>query len=200
MMQRFFAILLSALFLSAAAASAAEEDEAEETASAVFAGGCFWCVEADFEKLDGVREAISGYTGGALADPTYENHEGHVEAVKVIYDPETISYRRLVDYLLRHIDPLDAGGQFCDRGPSYTTAIFVADDAERAEAEAAIAEAQNRLGESVVTPIRERKMFWEAEDYHQDYYRKNPVRYRFYRATCGRDRRIRRVWDENQAG
>jgi peptide-methionine (S)-S-oxide reductase len=172
-----------------AGASASAED-----AKAVFAGGCFWCVESDFEKLEGVKEAVSGYAGGELENPTYENHEGHIESAEITYDPAVVSYRELVDYLLRHVDPTDAGGQFCDRGHSYTTAIFVANAEERADAEAAIADAEKALGKDVVTPVIEGARFWVAEDYHQDYYKKNPLKYRFYRTTCGRDARVKTVW------
>lgn len=191
-----FALFAAALFaLLIPARLAAAEPGGDAEATAVFAGGCFWCVESDFEKLDGVKAAVSGYSGGDLANPTYENHDGHLEAVEVTYDPTVVSYRQLTDYLLRHIDPLDAGGQFCDRGPSYTTAIFHADDDERADAEAAIAETEKILGEKIATPIRARRTFWIAEDYHQDYDKKNPVRYRLYRTTCGRDARVKTVWD-----
>lgn len=169
---------------------------ARQEATAVFAGGCFWCVESDFEKLDGVVEAVSGYSGGDLQNPTYENHAGHLEAVKVTYDPAIVSYRQLVDYLLRHIDPLDDGGQFCDRGHSYTSAIFVADEDERSAAEAAVTEAEKILGEKIVTPILARSEFWLAEGYHQDYYKTNSLKYRYYRAACGRDRRVKKVWGE----
>lgn len=162
--------------------------------NAVFAGGCFWCVESDFDKLPGVKTTISGYAGGARANPTYENHEGHVEAVEVTYDPKTVSYRQLADYFLRHIDPLDDGGQFCDRGSSYKTAIFAADAAEKAEAQAAVAAGEKVLKEKIVTPVRDRAPFWIAEDYHQDYYKKNPNRYRYYRSACGRDARVKEVW------
>lgn len=172
--------------------------------TAVFAGGCFWCMEADFEKLPGVSAAVSGFTGGTLPNPTYHgNHEGHVEAVQVTYDPRKVSYRQLLDYYWRHIDPFDGGGQFCDRGPSYRTAIFVATAAERASAE----ESKSRLaarfpGRTVVTPILPASTFYPVkgdEEYHQDYYRKNPVRYQYYRWNCGRDQRVREIWGE-QAG
>ncbi len=163
-------------------------------ATAVFAGGCFWCVESDFDKLEGVSDAVSGYSGGLLENPVYENHEGHLEAVQVTYDPAVVSYRQLADYHLRHIDPLDAGGQFCDRGHAYTTAIFAATADERAAAEAAIAEAEKVLGQKIVTPVLDRGDFWLAEDYHQDYYTKNPVRYKFYRTSCGRNARVKKVW------
>ena len=161
---------------------------------AVFAGGCFWCVEADFEKLDGVGDVVSGYSGGALLDPTYRNHEGHLEVAKIPFDPDVVSYEELVDYFLRHIDPFDDGGQFCDRGYAYTTAIFYKDIEQKVAAEAAKATAEAELGEPIVTPVRALEKFWIAEDYHQDYYKKNPVRYKFYRTSCGRDRRVAKVW------
>lgn len=195
-----FSTVLAGAALVAAACSAAEEktagaDVASATfEAAIFAGGCFWCVEADFEKLDGVGDVVSGYTGGALQNPTYRNHDGHVEAARIPYDPAVVSYRELADYFFRHVDPLDAGGQFCDRGHSYTTAIFYTDENQKADAEAAKADAERFLGEEVVTPILPLDRFWLAESYHQDYYKKNPVRYNFYRAGCGRDRRIKQVW------
>ncbi|MEM7078621.1 MAG: peptide-methionine (S)-S-oxide reductase MsrA [Pseudomonadota bacterium] len=162
----------------------------------VLAGGCFWCVESDFEKLASVGDVISGYAGGSSQSPTYRNHADHLEVVKVPYDANEVSYRELVDYFLRHIDPLDAGGQFCDRGYSYTTAIFYASDAEKAEAEAAIDAAEQALGTEIVTPLVPLTDFWRAEEYHQDYYKKNPVRYRYYRNGCGRDARVAAVWHE----
>ncbi|MGE0408835.1 MAG: peptide-methionine (S)-S-oxide reductase MsrA [Amphiplicatus sp.] len=188
-MRRIFFVLAAIVaFLSAARA---------EEATAVFAGGCFWCVESDFEKLEGVGEVVSGYSGGEKKNPTYHDHEGHLEAARIAYDPSVVSYRALVDYFLRHIDPLDAGGQFCDRGHSYTTAIFVANEDERAAAEAAIAEAEGVLGKKIVTPILPRGPFWAAEDYHQDYYKKNPRKYAYYRSACGRDARVRKLWGEH---
>lgn len=162
-------------------------------AEAIFAGGCFWCVESDFEHLDGVIEAVSGYSGGALQNPTYRNHEGHTEAVLVTYDPSRISYAQLLHHFWRHHDPLDAGGQFCDRGPSYAPAIFVT-PAQRAEAEASLAETQRALGRPIATPVREASRFWTAEEYHQDYYEKNDLQYRYYRWRCGRDERVEEVW------
>ena len=173
----------------------AQAPAAPARAEAVFAGGCFWCVESDFEHLDGVIEAVSGYTGGARANPTYQNHEGHVEAVRVIYDPRRVSYAALLDYFWRHIDPTDSGGQFCDRGPAYQTAIFVT-PAQRAAAEdsrAALARS-GAVRAPIVTPIRPAGRFWEAEAYHQNYARRNALAYRFYRNGCGRDARIREVW------
>lgn len=188
------AVLASVMVIAGLSAGSAQPTDGGQTATAVFAGGCFWCVESDFEKLNGVKAAVSGYSGGDLENPTYETHEGHLEAVEVTYDPAVVSYGQLVDYLLRHIDPIDAGGQFCDRGSSYTSAIFVADDEERAAAEAAVAEAEKSLGEKIATPIRARGTFWIAEDYHQDYYKKNSLKYHFYRTACGRDARVKKLW------
>lgn len=169
------------------------------TAEAVFAGGCFWCVEHDFEEVPGVIEAVSGYTGGTLDNPTYEDvvteTTGHYEAVRVIYDPSVVTYDQLLDHFWRHVDPTDAGGQFCDRGPSYRTGIFVTPE-QQAEAEASRAalEASGVLPDPVVTEILPLGAFWEAEEYHQDYSDKNPVRYQFYRRGCGRDARVAEVW------
>jgi peptide-methionine (S)-S-oxide reductase len=168
---------------------------AQTRAEAVFAGGCFWCVESDFEHLEGVLEAESGYTGGDLQNPTYRNHEGHLEAVRVVYDPRRVSYAELLHHFWRHHDPLDAGGQFCDRGASYRSAIFVTPE-QRAEAEASLADSRSVLGRHIATPIRPLGRFWRAEEYHQDYYRKNPVQYRFYRWRCGRDQRVQEVWGD----
>ena len=177
-----------------AAAEPTPANAPDGLATAVFAGGCFWCVESDFEKLSGVRDVVSGYSGGLKRNPTYEDHEGHLEAVQVTYDPQIVSYRTLADYLLRHIDPLDDGGQFCDRGHAYTSAIFAANAEEWADAAAAVAEAEEALGRKVVTPVLDRGDFWIAEGYHQDYYKKNKLRYSYYRAACGRDARVRKVW------
>ncbi len=192
---RWFSGLVLALVLTACGAAPSAAQSNANRAEAVFAGGCFWCVESDFEHLDGVIEAISGYTGGELQSPTYRNHEGHIEAVRVIYDPSRITYAQLLHHFWRHHDPLDGGGQFCDRGPSYAPAIFVT-EAQRAAAEASLAATERTLGREVATPIRPLGRFWQAEDYHQDYYEKNPVQYRFYRWRCGRDARIRVVWND----
>ncbi|MEM6414274.1 MAG: peptide-methionine (S)-S-oxide reductase MsrA [Pseudomonadota bacterium] len=203
-----FWILLSSESPLAAETSAkapSNQDDAqmaERYASAIFAGGCFWCIEADFEKLDAVISAVSGYSGGFTENPSYRDvtngGTGHLEVVKVYYDPNKVSYRQLVDFFLRHVDPLDDGGQFCDRGPSYKTAIFAQTADERAAALAAVDEAQNVLGQKVVTPVRDRVKFWRAEAYHQDYYKKNALKYKLYRRGCGRDRRVRKLWG-NQA-
>ncbi|MEL6364971.1 MAG: peptide-methionine (S)-S-oxide reductase MsrA [Pseudomonadota bacterium] len=187
-----FVSIFAAVCLVFAGSAAAEERRA------VFAGGCFWCVEADFDKLDGVLATVSGFAGGSVEDPSYRQvvagGTGHLEVVEVRYNADVVSFRELADYHLRHIDPTDAGGQFCDRGESYTTALFYETDAERTEAEAALREAEDALGEPLATPVRRLDAFYPAEEYHQDYYLKKPNAYRFYRASCGRDRRVKRVW------
>lgn len=194
MMKELFAAAVFAM--SFFAASEAASPAAEKTA--IFAGGCFWCVESDFDKLPGVVATISGYTGGHLKDPTYRDvtseTSGHLEAVEIRYDPAKVSYATLADYFFRHIDPTDSGGQFCDRGESYTTAIFVASPAERAAAESARKKAAAALKAPIATAIRERTVFYPAEDYHQDYYKKNPARYQYYRSACGRDARVKKLW------
>ncbi|MEM7099078.1 MAG: peptide-methionine (S)-S-oxide reductase MsrA [Pseudomonadota bacterium] len=174
--------------------SAPTKVPATTNASLVVAGGCFWCVESDFEKLPGVGDVISGYAGGASQSPTYQSHADHLEVVQIPYDKNQSTYRQLVDYLLRHIDPLDAGGQFCDRGHSYTTAVFYSTPAEKLAAEEAVAQAQELLGAPVATKVIALDKFWRAEEYHQDYYKKNPIRYKYYRNGCGRDQRVAQVW------
>lgn len=193
----FAALALCSTLLFAKPDKADAMPAGEDAAFLVVAGGCFWCVESDFEKLDGVGDVLSGYSGGTKQNPTYRDHEGHLEVAKIPYDPSVISYRELVDYFFRHIDPLDDGGQFCDRGHAYTTAVFYQNAAEFEAANTAKAAAEAELGQPVVTPIRELDRFWIAEDYHQDYYKKNPVRYKFYRTSCGRDRRVRAVWGDS---
>lgn len=186
------------------------QSAAAETQTAIFAGGCFWCVESDFEKVQGVDEVVSGYTGGTTANPTYDSIKGsgHYEAVSIAYDPDVVSYDQLLHAFFRSVDPTDAGGQFCDRGESYRTAVFVSNSAERAAAETAKARAQRDLGRQIVTPILDAATFYEAEDYHQDYYKgQNRVitrrgvkvqseAYEFYRSACGRDARVRELWGD----
>lgn len=170
---------------------------------AIFAGGCFWCVEKDFEQIDGVIGAQSGFTGGHLKNPTYQQvskeDTGHYEAVRVQYDPNKVSYRQLVDFFWRTVDVTDAQGQFCDRGDSYRTAIFVT-EAQKLQAEKSKQAAQTVLGQSIVTPLLPMQVFYLAEDYHQDYYKKNPLRYRYYRGSCGRDRKVRKLWKKAAGG
>ncbi|MDZ7804823.1 peptide-methionine (S)-S-oxide reductase MsrA [Thiohalophilus sp.] len=185
--------ILVFLFITVFPFSSALADEA------VFAGGCFWCMEADFEKLDGVSEVISGFTGGEIKNPTYRgNHEGHYEAVRVIYDPEVVSYQDLLDHYWVNIDPFDDQGQFCDKGHSYLSAIFVANDRQRRLAEASRQKVVEQFPDKkVVTPILEAGTFWPikgSESHHQDYYKKSPLRYKFYRLTCGRDSRLEDIW------
>jgi peptide-methionine (S)-S-oxide reductase len=174
--------------------------------TAIVAGGCFWCVESDFEAVKGVSEVVSGYTGGALQNPTYRNHEGHFEAVQITFDPAVISYDEVIAKFLRSVDVLDAGGQFCDRGDAYRTAIFVQGPEQGKAAKAAVAEAEAALGQKIVTPVLEAGTFWIAEDYHQDYYKGSDIvltragpksqanAYKFYRKACGRDARVRELW------
>jgi peptide-methionine (S)-S-oxide reductase len=195
----------AALSLSAASAFAApaKPGAPAKLETAIVAGGCFWCTEADMEKVPGVTEAVSGYTGGRTQRPTYEQvsagGSGHYEAVKVTYDPGRITYDQLLRKFWPTIDPTDASGQFCDKGESYRSAVFVRNDAQRRAALATRAEAQRRLGQPVVTPIVAEARFWPAEGYHQDYAKKNPIQYRFYRGGCGRDRRLKALWGEASA-
>ena len=174
------------------------------THEAVFAGGCFWCTEADFEKIDGVLEAVSGYTGGEEVDPTYEQvssgRTGHVEAIKIVYDPRKVSYQDLLYVYWRTINPTDDGGQFVDRGPQYRSAIFYANEEQRRLAEASKKElaASGVFEKPIVTEIRPLEAFYPAEDYHQDYYDNNPIRYKWYRSGSGRDRYLEDTWDTKE--
>ena len=167
----------------------------------VLAGGCFWCMESDFEKLEGVIDVVSGFTGGTVENPTYSgNHKGHYEAVEITYDPEKISYKDLLDHFWVNIDPFDARGQFCDKGPSYLSAIFVANEKEKKLAR----QSRKRVVEQfpdkkVITPILNASTFYPIkgeESYHQDYYKKSPIRYNFYRWNCGRDQRLKDIWGD----
>ena len=194
----------AALFLSQplmeSPAPAAPAAKPGARASAVFAGGCFWCTEADFDKVPGVVSTTSGYSGGRVANPTYEQVSaggtGHIEVVRVVYDPGRVSYSRLLARFFLTIDPVDGGGQFCDRGSQYRSAIFVSNARERAAAEAAKAQAvrEIKVPGSIATSILPAAPFYAAEDYHQDYYKKNPARYNYYRFRCGRDARLAKVW------
>ena len=175
--------------------------QAQDLETAIFAGGCFWCVEADFDKVPGVLETVSGYTGGGVEDPTYEEVSaggtGHREAVQISYDPDKVSYEELLTVFWHSVDPTDAGGQFCDRGESYTTAVFVDDAEQRRLAEASKQAAEDELGQEIVTPIEDTAPFYRAEEYHQNYYKKNSLTYSFYRWRCGRDARIEELWGES---
>jgi peptide-methionine (S)-S-oxide reductase len=162
--------------------------------TAVFAGGCFWSAEHDIEHTPGVAKVVVGYAGGSRRNPSYENHGGYLESIQVTYDPAKISYPQLVNAFFHHVDPTDADGQICDRGPSYRTAVFAATPEERAQAEAVKAQVAQTLGQPVATQIAPAATFWPAEAYHQDYARKNPVSYAAYRVGCGRDARLKAVW------
>jgi peptide-methionine (S)-S-oxide reductase len=189
---------------SATACTAGEPQHANaqtrglKPAVAVVATGCFWCTESDFDKIPGVVATTSGYTGGRTVNPTYEQVSaggtGHIEALRILYDPAKVTYATLVKHALRTSDPTDGGGQFCDRGSQYRPAIFVGGPTERKIAEVAKAQASRTLAKPVATDILPRGRFTSAEDYHQDYYKKNPIRYRYYRASCGRDARVKAVW------
>jgi peptide-methionine (S)-S-oxide reductase len=169
---------------------------------AIFAGGCFWCMEPPFDALDGVVSTTSGYAGGKVANPTYEQVSaggtGHAEAVEVVYDPGKVSYEKLLDVFWHNVDPTTPDRQFCDSGSQYRTAIFVVDERQRALAEKSKRDlaASGVLRDPIVTEIVAADTFYPAEEYHQDYYRKNPIRYRFYRSGCGRDRRLRELWGD----
>ena len=192
--------IIAASMLAAAASHTAVAASDDDLAVATFAGGCFWCVESDFDKVPGVVETISGYTGGTVANPDYKQvtagGTGHREAVQIRYDPKQVSYERLLHIFWRSVDPTDGGGQFCDRGESYQSAIFAGNEEQRrlAEASREMLEQSMVLDAPVITPIESAGEFFPAEDYHQDYYTKNPVRYRFYRFSCGRDSRVQQVW------
>ena len=186
------------LVLSLAIAAAANGAPANR-ATAVFAGGCFWCEETAFEGVPGVVAAISGYTGGQVPNPTYEQVSsgvtGHAESVQVIYDPSKITYERLLDIFWHNVDPFDPYGQFCDKGEQYKGAIYYHDEAQRAAAVASRDAVQRRFPKQrVVTDILAAGRFWPAEDYHQDYHTKNPIRYKYYRHGCGRDARLEEIW------
>ncbi|MFP4427496.1 MAG: peptide-methionine (S)-S-oxide reductase MsrA, partial [Spirochaetaceae bacterium] len=179
---------------------------AEESAKATFAGGCFWCMEEAFDKVDGVSETISGYAGGDVADPTYEQvtsgNTGHYEVLQVTYDPDVVSYEELLYHFWRNVDPVDGGGQFCDRGSQYLSAIFYHDRRQERLARNSLRELESsdRFSRPIATDIIELDEFYPAEGYHQNYYERNPLRYNFYKSACGREARLRSVWGEEAGG
>jgi peptide-methionine (S)-S-oxide reductase len=193
---------LVAMLLISTVIGAAPASVPPGQAVAIFAGGCFWCMEPPFDDLPGVSATISGYTGGRKVNPTYEEvssgSTGHAEAVQVVYDPKKVSYEKLLEVFWVNIDPTVKDRQFCDSGSQYRTGIFYADEAQRKAAEASKAAIQKSkpFKEAVVTPIEMAGAFYPAEDYHQDYYKKNPVRYKFYRNGCGRDARLKQLWGD----
>jgi peptide methionine sulfoxide reductase msrA/msrB len=196
---RAASLLFVALGLMSAPRAVRAADEAV-VRTATFAGGCFWCMQPPFEKLPGVIGTTVGYTGGRVEHPTYEQVSaggtGHVESVQITYDPTRITYAQLLDVFWHNVDPLTAGGQFCDMGPEYRSIVFVHDDAQRSAAETSKRALAERFGKPVVTEIVAASTFWPAEEYHQGYHEKNPVRYRYYRWNCGRDQRLREVWGD----
>jgi len=169
---------------------------------AVFAGGCFWCVESEFDDVAGVQSAVSGYTGGSEQNPTYgkvsSKLTGHAEAVRVVYDPNVVTYAELLDLFWRNIDPFQANGQFCDLGKPYRSGVFFQDETQKALAESTRDEVAARFGKDVVTEVTQGETFWLAEEYHQDFHRKNPAHYQRYRKGCGRDRRLTELWGDNE--
>ena len=196
-MRKTFAILAALIFVLAG--SAAAQGAKKGLAKATFAGGCFWCMEPPYDKLPGVVSTTSGYIGGTKKNPTYEEVSaggtGHAEAVQVVYDPSKVSYAKLLDVFWRNVDPLTADAQFCDHGDQYRTAIFVHDAEQKRLAEESKARVQKKfLERKVVTEIVPASTFYPAEEYHQDYYEKNPIRYKFYRTSCGRDARLEELW------
>lgn len=195
-MKRLSIVLAALMVVSSATVSA--KPETDKRATAIFAMGCFWCAEADFEKVDGVVDVVSGYTGGRVRNPSYEQVSaggtGHYEAVLVTYDPSKVKYSDLLSVFWRNVDPFDAEGQFCDKGESYRAAIFPSSVAERKAADASREYLVAHFKRDLATRIITRAPFYRAEDYHQDYYKKNPLRYRYYRSRCGRDDRLAEVW------
>jgi len=193
------------LFIASVLPGAAQGPSEPRQATAIFGGGCFWCVEADFDKVSGVLSTTSGYIGGSVPNPTYEQVSaggtGHAEVVRVVYDSSKVSYRDLLAFFWRNIDPLTANAQFCDRGSQYRSAVFYLDDEQKRLADASKAEmAQRFKPRPVVTEIAPAMEFYPAEDYHQDYYRKNELKYKFYRWSCGRDARLEEVWGAGAGG
>ena len=199
-LSRFTAPLVAALLLTVSGNGLSQTGESAATAVATFAGGCFWCMEPPYDELDGVISTTSGYTDGETENPTYQQVSagltGHTEAVQVVYDPGKVSFETLVGVFWRNIDPTDADGQFCDRGSPYRPALFYHDEAQRAVAERSLADLEKNkpFEEPIVVPIIAASTFWPAEDYHQNYYQRNPIRYKFYRRGCGRDQRLEQLW------
>jgi peptide-methionine (S)-S-oxide reductase len=197
-------IVIAAVLIAAIVTGAPTPPPPPGLAKATFAGGCFWCMESPFDAVPGVYSTTSGYAGGRVKDPTYDQvssgSTGHAESLQVAYDPNRVSYEQLLDVYWHNVDPTDKGGQFCDRGNQYRSAIFYADEAQKTaalESKRAL-EAQKRLAQPIVTEIVPLAAFYAAEEYHQDYYRKNPVRYRFYRLNCGRDFVLERLWGKQK--
>lgn len=194
-MKRFLIVLATLMGVLVMAGNASAQATQEK---AVFAGGCFWCMQPPFDKTPGVLKTTVGYTGGHLDNPTYHDVSaggtGHFESIEVEFDPAVVSYEQLLDVFWHNIDPLDAAGQFCDKGDSYKSAIFYLDDGQKKAAEASLEKTGKQLGQPVATQIIAASTFYPAEDYHQSYYTKNPIRYKYYRHGCGRDKRLKELW------
>jgi len=199
---RVLRALLAVAFALAVGTSAIAQDNAAGYSKATFAGGCFWCVESDFDKIDGVISTTSGYTGGKTKNPTYhdvsDGGTGHAESVEIVFDPKRVSYEHLLEHFWHTVDPTVKDRQFCDAGSQYRTAIFYQDDAQRraAEASKAALEKSKPFPQPIVTEITAAATFYPAEEYHQDYYKKNPLRYSYYRNGCGRDARLKQLWGD----
>lgn len=197
------ALVILAVLVPAAGSWSQQPPAAQpaRTETAIFAGGCFWCVEADFDKVPGVKSTTSGYTGGRTDRPTYEQVSaggtGHVEAVQVVFDPAVVTYEALLEHFWKNVDPFNARGQFCDIGESYRPVIFAVDERQRTAATRSRDRLQMQFKERIVVEIAPAAPFYRAEEYHQDYYKKNPVRYNFYRWNCGRDSRLARIWGDH---
>jgi peptide-methionine (S)-S-oxide reductase len=193
----------SMVFLVLLVAVTGSAGHAAEQAKAVFAGGCFWCMEEAFEKVEGVTSVVSGYMGGQMANPTYEDVSaggtGHAESVEVLYDPARVSYQKLLDHFWKNVDPLAPNAQFCDHGSQYRAVIFYGNEEEKRQAEASrqAIEQAKRFAEPIVTQIMMASKFYPAEEYHQDFYKKNPVRYKFYKYNCGRAQRLEQLWGKS---
>ena len=193
-MPRWMAVLAAALMIALLPRAGEMSEAADATKTAIFAGGCFWCMEAAFDEVPGVTETVSGYAGGTKPNPTYGDHEGYQEAVRVTYDPTKVSYEKLLDQYWHNIDPFDAEGQFCDKGNAYRSVIFTGDEEEAKLAETAKKEIAVRSKKDVATEIKPATTFTPAEDYHQNYHNTNAVSYKFYKWNCGRAQRLEEIW------
>lgn len=197
-------LLAAGLAAPMAYAADTSSTAADGLSTAIFAGGCFWCMEPPYDRQPGVTSTTSGYIGGELENPGYDDVSrggtGHAEAVKITYDPDAIDYAELLEIFWRNVDPFAEDRQFCDTGPQYRSAIFYQGERQRELAEASLAEMQERFGQAIATEIAPANTFWDAEDYHQNYYEKNPLRYKFYRFRCGRDDRLEEVWGDEAGG
>jgi peptide-methionine (S)-S-oxide reductase len=195
-------VALAIAFSAATTPATSQTDGAQTPATAIFAAGCFWCVEEAFDKIDGVLTTTSGYTGGRTKNPSYEavssGGTGHTEALQVTYDPSRVSYDTLLQTFWHNVDAVDGGGQFCDRGDQYRPAIFYHSEDQQQRAEASKARIATQLGTGVAVPVVSAAAFYKAEDYHQDYYKKNPVRYKFYKWNCGRAQRLEALWGKSR--